>query len=289
MSASVVKPIDTTNIIRSNSPEALDEYVPTTNTPQLYNSKSIPIKKSTRFGSFFSSNNFRSNSKLSSSITTADPSPPTSAHPLPSNSTPSITNGSALRRRSNSSGAQSYLSVDNNVDSPRHQQQQQQQHKLSRSIGNLIASPASWTRKHLHHHYPHHHHSSSSESSSPSTYVPKLSEKYGDYIKPSKSASTKASGATNKHNIGSGATAVIRLVRMHSTGRILAVKEFIKKDKNEDEKEYLKRMHNEYCISKTVSGHANVVETMDLVLDEHDRWCTVMEYVSCCNSVYVFM
>lgn len=264
MSASVVKPIDTTNIIRSNSPEPLEEFVPTSNTPQLYNSKSIPIKKSARFGSFFSSNNSRSNSKLSSVAGDPSPLPTSAARPHPSNSTPS--NG--LRRRS-SSGAQSYLSVDNVEGqlSPRHQ------HKLSRSIGNLITSPASWTRKHLHH--PHH---SSSEPSSPSTYVPKLSEKYGDYIKPSKKASTKASGATNKHNIGSGATAVIRLVQMHSTGRILAVKEFIKKDKTEDEKEYLKRMHNEYCISKTVSGHTNVVETMDLVLDEHDRWCTVMEY-----------
>jgi serine/threonine protein kinase len=60
----------------------------------------------------------------------------------------------------------------------------------------------------------------------------------------------------------------------------LAVKEFIKRGKSEDEKEYLKRMHNEYCISKTVSGHPNVVETIDLVMDEKDRWCTVMEYVS---------
>lgn len=268
MSASVVKSINTTNdhIIRSSLTEPLDEYVPSSAIPQPYNSKSIPIKKSTRFGSFFSSNSSRSNSKLSSA---GDSSPPSTV-PHPSSSTPS--NRSTLRRRS-SSGAQSYLSVDN-VDAhpqinPRHQ------HKFSRSIGNLISSPASWTKKHLHHH-----HNNSSEPSSPSTYVPKLSEKYGEYIKPNKKASTKASGATNKHNIGSGATAVIRLVQMHSSGRILAVKEFIKKDKSEDEKEYLKRMHNEYCISKTVSGHVNVVETMDLVLDEHDRWCTVMEYVS---------
>ncbi|KAI9261819.1 kinase-like domain-containing protein [Helicostylum pulchrum] len=174
----------------------------------------------------------------------------------------------------------SFASLDSS-DQQQNQQQQHsspRQHKFSKSIGNLIASPASWTRKHLHGHHHHHHHNKSGLSS-PSSNVPKLNERYGDYVKPSKKASTKAAGATNKNNIGSGATAVIRLVQpTHGDGPILAVKEFRKRDKAEDEKEYLKRMHNEYCISKTVSGHPNVVETMDLVVDEHDRWCTVMEY-----------
>lgn len=171
-----------------------------------------------------------------------------------------------IPNRRSSSGAQSFVSVGST-------EIHHTRHRFGKSIGNLIASPASWTRKH----WPHYR-SETSSPSSPSANVPKLNEKYGNYVKPSKKASTKAAGATNKNNIGSGATAVIRLVR--SGGRTLAVKEFRKRDKTEDEKEYLKRMHNEYCISKAVSGNINVVETMDLVVDEHDRWCTVMEYVS---------
>ncbi|KAI7895643.1 kinase-like domain-containing protein [Mucor mucedo] len=173
--------------------------------------------------------------------------------------TPTTNDGPLNRRRS--SGAQSLASVEST----------EHRHRFGKSIGNLIASPASWTRKHWHQHR-----SEPASPSSPSANVPKLNEKYGHYVKPNKKASTKAAGATNKNNIGSGATAVIRLVQ--SNGRTLAVKEFIKRDKNEDQKEYLKRMHNEYCISKTVSGNVNVVETIDLVVDEHDRWCTVMEY-----------
>ncbi|CAO0796482.1 unnamed protein product [Mucor circinelloides] len=249
---------------RSLSPELMDvptspqQHQPSTvlrgKSAESFRSKSIPIKKSSRFGFLFSSNN---NSRSNLKMTPADTP---ELQPSSVDSTP---------HRRSSSGAQSYRSVESSTLSS---DQQQPQHKLSKSIGNFIASPASWTKKHLHHN-----NGSSAESLSPSTNVPRLNEKYGDYIKPSKDASTKASGATNKHNIGSGATAVIRLVRSPQ-GRILAVKEFIKRDKTEDEKEYLKRMHNEYCISKTVSGHPNVVETMDLVVDEHDRWCTVMEY-----------
>ncbi|KAI8384967.1 kinase-like domain-containing protein [Radiomyces spectabilis] len=146
--------------------------------------------------------------------------------------------------------------------------------KISRSFGNLFAH-SSW-RKHLQHHHLHHH-QHQEEPCSPFADVPRLAEKYGDYVKPAK-PSGKNSGATNKHNIGSGATAVIRLVQPPDHGPILAVKEFMKREKNEDQREYMKRMHNEYCISKTASGHPNIVATKDLVLDEHDRWCSVMEY-----------
>ncbi|KAG1251819.1 hypothetical protein G6F68_012083 [Rhizopus microsporus] len=109
--------------------------------------------------------------------------------------------------------------------------------------------------------------------------VPSLNEKYGDYVKPAKRAMSM--GSTSKKNIASGATAVIRLARHQKDGRILAVKEFKKRDKNEeDEKTYEKRMLNEYFISKSASNHLNVVETLDLVKDEKARWCVVMEYVS---------
>ncbi|ORX51877.1 kinase-like protein [Hesseltinella vesiculosa] len=117
---------------------------------------------------------------------------------------------------------------------------------------------------------------SSSSVSSQSAYdhVDRLETKYGAYIKPN---DRKKHLGGNRKNLASGATAVIRLVQTREK-KILAVKEFSKKDKNEEERHYLKRMQNEYCIGKAVSGHRHVVSTMDLVIDEHHRWCTVMEY-----------
>ncbi|KAG1146215.1 hypothetical protein G6F36_015056 [Rhizopus arrhizus] len=116
--------------------------------------------------------------------------------------------------------------------------------------------------------------------------VPLLTEKYGDYVTP-QNRSKKGMGSTSKKNIASGATAVIRLVRQQKEGRILAVKEFKKRDKNEeDEKQYEKRMLNEYFISKTASNHPHIVETLDLVKDEKARWCVVMEYVSVLVVMY---
>jgi len=107
--------------------------------------------------------------------------------------------------------------------------------------------------------------------------VPLLSEKYGDYVKP-ESRPTKGMGSTSKKNIASGATAVIRLVQQRAGGRILAVKEFKKRDKTEAEREYQKRMLNEYCISKSATDCPHIVDTLDLVKDEKGRWCVVMEY-----------
>lgn len=108
--------------------------------------------------------------------------------------------------------------------------------------------------------------------------VPLLSQKYGEYVKP-ENRSTKGMGSTSKKNIASGATAVIRLVQQRTGGRILAVKEFKKRDKSEPEREYQKRMLNEYCISKSASNNPYIVDTLDLVKDEKSRWCVVMEYV----------
>lgn len=109
--------------------------------------------------------------------------------------------------------------------------------------------------------------------------VPLLSDKYGSYVKPERKA-TKGMGSTSKKNIASGATAVIRLVQPKSGSRVLAVKEFKKREKNEAESEYQKRMLNEYCISKSASNHDHVVDTLDLVKDEKGHWCVVMEYCS---------
>lgn len=117
---------------------------------------------------------------------------------------------------------------------------------------------------------------SSAQCSSPSCTItptmPTLREKYGEYIKPTL--------LKKQCLVGSGATAVIRLVKQHN--KVLAVKEFKKRDKKESERDYHKRMGNEFCISKTVSTrpHRHIVTTFDLVRDEKDRYCTVMEYVS---------
>ncbi len=55
------------------------------------------------------------------------------------------------------------------------------------------------------------------------------------------------------------------------------LQEFRKRRKNETEKDYVKKLTSEFCISSTLH-HANVVETVDLVQDEAQHWCEVMEY-----------
>lgn len=57
----------------------------------------------------------------------------------------------------------------------------------------------------------------------------------------------------------------------------LLPKEFRKRRKNESEKEYVKKLTAEFCISSTLH-HINVVETVDLVQDESQHWCEVMEF-----------
>ncbi|KAI8141238.1 kinase-like domain-containing protein [Fennellomyces sp. T-0311] len=96
------------------------------------------------------------------------------------------------------------------------------------------------------------------------TKVLKLHEKYGPYRK--------------GRVIGSGATAVIKLLDL-SEGSTIAVKTFRKRDRDETEREYHKRMTSEFCISK-VLRHPHIVETFDLVQDHKNRWCSVMEYCS---------
>ncbi|KAF7340305.1 Pkinase-domain-containing protein [Mycena venus] len=59
--------------------------------------------------------------------------------------------------------------------------------------------------------------------------------------------------------------------------KMYAVKEFRKRRKTETEKEYVKKLTAEFCISSTLH-HVNIVETVDLVQDEQGRWCEVMEF-----------
>ncbi|KAH8921228.1 Pkinase-domain-containing protein [Atractiella rhizophila] len=86
-------------------------------------------------------------------------------------------------------------------------------------------------------------------------------------------------GVCEKAAIGKGATAVVRLAHKwdRTTEKVYAVKEFRKRRKGESEREYIKKLTSEYCISSTLH-HMNVVETVDLVQDENQHWCEVMEY-----------
>ncbi|CAO3608981.1 unnamed protein product [Cunninghamella blakesleeana] len=112
--------------------------------------------------------------------------------------------------------------------------------------------------------------------------MPHYNDKYGDFIKitPSSSSTTSNLLSKKKFYVGSGATANIKIIKHKQKDIIYAVKEFKKREKKESERDYHKRMGNEFCISKTVSKypHANIVTTFDLVLDERGRYCTVMEY-----------
>ncbi|KAI9602371.1 hypothetical protein H4Q26_001659 [Puccinia striiformis f. sp. tritici PST-130] len=75
----------------------------------------------------------------------------------------------------------------------------------------------------------------------------------------------KKYGVCEKAAIGKGATAVVRLAHKwdRGTDKLYAVKEFRKRRKNESEKEYVKKL---------------TIETVDLVQDENQHWCEVMEY-----------
>ncbi|KAH9949485.1 Pkinase-domain-containing protein [Amylocystis lapponica] len=89
----------------------------------------------------------------------------------------------------------------------------------------------------------------------------------------------KKYGVCEKVAIGKGATSVVRLAHKwdRSEEKLYAVKEFRKRRKNETEKEYVKKLTAEFCISSTLH-HVNIVETVDLVQDENLHWCEVMEF-----------
>ncbi|KIK80044.1 hypothetical protein PAXRUDRAFT_833771 [Paxillus rubicundulus Ve08.2h10] len=90
---------------------------------------------------------------------------------------------------------------------------------------------------------------------------------------------TQKYGVCQKVAIGKGATSVVRLAHKwdRSEEKLYAVKEFRKRRKNESEKEYIKKLTAEFCISSTLH-HMNIVETVDLVQDENQHWCEVMEF-----------
>ncbi|KAI5991099.1 Pkinase-domain-containing protein [Pisolithus orientalis] len=113
--------------------------------------------------------------------------------------------------------------------------------------------------------------------------APKLSRK--------SSASSKKSDSDGERKSVTGESAVsltqkyevqpsvVRLAHKwdRSEEKLYAVKEFRKRRKNESEKEYVKKLTAEFCISSTLH-HVNIVETVDLVQDENKLWCEVMEF-----------
>ncbi|KAF8060839.1 other/HAL protein kinase [Lyophyllum atratum] len=90
---------------------------------------------------------------------------------------------------------------------------------------------------------------------------------------------TKKYGVCQKVAIGKGATSVVRLAHKwdRAEEKLYAVKQFRARRKNETEKEYVKKLTAEFCISSTLH-HTNIVETVDLIKDENQHWCEVMEF-----------
>ncbi|GLB36732.1 putative protein kinase superfamily protein [Lyophyllum shimeji] len=90
---------------------------------------------------------------------------------------------------------------------------------------------------------------------------------------------TKKYGVCQKVAIGKGATSVVRLAHKwdRAEEKLYAVKQFRARRKNETEKEYVKKLTAEFCISSTLH-HINIVETVDLIQDENQHWCEVMEF-----------
>jgi len=66
--------------------------------------------------------------------------------------------------------------------------------------------------------------------------------------------------------LGRGANGCCYLIRRQSDDHLFAVKEFRKRNADETQKEYVKKLTGEYCIGSLLH-HPNVVETLDLILD----------------------
>ncbi|ORZ38118.1 kinase-like domain-containing protein, partial [Catenaria anguillulae PL171] len=90
---------------------------------------------------------------------------------------------------------------------------------------------------------------------------------------------TEKYGKCERGCIGKGATAVVRVAHKVSAfvDQVVAIKEFRRRRKHETEREYLKKVTAEFCISSSLH-HVNIVQTLDLIQDEHHHWCEVMEY-----------
>ncbi|KAJ1917174.1 hypothetical protein H4219_003364 [Mycoemilia scoparia] len=86
-------------------------------------------------------------------------------------------------------------------------------------------------------------------------------------------------GTCSRECIGRGATAIVRVAHKagNSGGRMYAIKEFRRRRQNESERDYVKKLTSEFCVSSSLH-HENIVETLDLIQDERKHWCQVMEF-----------
>ncbi|KAI9342610.1 kinase-like domain-containing protein [Obelidium mucronatum] len=84
-------------------------------------------------------------------------------------------------------------------------------------------------------------------------------------------------GSLSRKELGRGATAVVRLCSPVNSDKKYAIKEFKARRKGEQQKQYIKKLTSEFCISSSLL-HENVVRTVDLIQDDKKRWCLVMEY-----------
>ncbi|KAI9486784.1 MAG: kinase-like domain-containing protein [Benjaminiella poitrasii] len=76
--------------------------------------------------------------------------------------------------------------------------------------------------------------------------------------------------------VGKGAGGSVRLIRRSTDGKTFAVKQFRKRNANEPEKEYIKKVTAEFCIGSTLH-HMNVIETLDIIQEDQDFF-EIMEF-----------
>ncbi|KAL1919382.1 uncharacterized protein VTP21DRAFT_2075 [Calcarisporiella thermophila] len=79
--------------------------------------------------------------------------------------------------------------------------------------------------------------------------------------------------------VGSGASAQVWVLkRCASSQECVAVKRFRKQAARESARAYGKKLFSEFCINHSLR-HENIVDTYDLIRDEKQRLCMVMEYM----------
>ena len=155
---------------------------------------------------------------------------------------------------------------------------------------------------HFHHQQSQHHPKSDPSTSARQSLTPQHSNETHTVASSNDSVTAASTTTTKLHRLnttnlreygecykrlGKGSTAVISICRSKKVNttpstekpgtKLYAIKQFRKRNKTESEKEYMKKLTSEFCISSTFR-HVNIVETIDLVLDDQNRYCTVMEY-----------
>ncbi|KAJ1960364.1 hypothetical protein GGI12_003844 [Dipsacomyces acuminosporus] len=171
---------------------------------------------------------------------------------------------------------------------------------MQRFLGAASGNKSSGASAHHHHHHSHAHPPPTSASSINGAFDRSSVANSKRATPPASSAASSTTGFAGGHNrrpsessttfqqkygtcsrecIGRGATAVVRVAyKQHKDGpQVYAIKRFRKQRANETEREYIKKLTSEYCISSSIH-HKNVVSTLDLIQDPQKNWCQVMEY-----------